>query len=72
MTVWIVYAHPEWADAKKTAESARTPPFLLEHHYVRTKVIRIATASERPSVGPDRARDNEPARILWPPGQYEA
>jgi hypothetical protein len=54
------------------AESPRTPPFLLDHYYVRTKVIRTATASERPSVGPGRARDNEPARIpLWPPGQYE-
>ena len=50
----------------------RTPPFLLEHYYVRTKVIRTATASERPSAGSDRARDNEPARIpLWPPGQHE-
>ena len=40
--------------------------------YVQTKVIRTATASERPSVGPGRARDNEPARIpLWPPGQHE-
>src|SRR6266850_503395 len=27
------------------------------------RVIRRATASERPSVGPGRARDNEPARI---------
>ena len=39
------------------AESERTPPSLLEHYYVRTKVIRKATASERPSVGPGRARD---------------
>ncbi len=54
------------------AEPSRTPPFLLEQHYVRTKVIRTATASERPSVGPGRARDIEPARIpLWPPGQHE-
>ena len=30
----------------------RTPPFLLEHYDIRTKVIRTATASERPSVGP--------------------
>jgi len=34
------------------------------------EVIRTATASERPSVGPGRARDNEPARIplmaSWP------
>jgi hypothetical protein len=58
---------------KKMAESGRTPPFLLEHNSVRTKVIRTATASERPSVGPGRARDNEPARIpQWPPGQHEA
>src|SRR6185436_5430537 len=50
---------------------SRTPPFLLEH-YVRTKVIRTATASERPSVGHGRARSDELARIpLWPPGQYE-
>ena len=40
--------------------------------YVQTKVIRTATASERPSVGPGRARDDKPARIpLWPPGQHE-
>ena len=32
---------------------------------MQTKVIRTATASERPSVGPGRARDNEPARILY-------
>ncbi len=39
---------------------------------VRTKVIRTATASERPSVGLGCARGNEPARIpLWPPSQYE-
>jgi hypothetical protein len=57
---------------KKTAEPARTPPFLLEHYSIRTKVIRTATASERPSVGPGHARDYEPARIpLWPPGQHE-
>jgi hypothetical protein len=42
---------------KKLAESLRTPPFLLEHYDIRTKVIRTATASERPSVGPGRARD---------------
>src|SRR5262245_44281508 len=54
------------------AEPLRTPPFLLEH-YVRNKAIRTATASERPSVGPGRARGYEPARIpLWPPGQHEA
>jgi len=41
----------------KTAEPARTPPFQLEHYPIRTKVIRTATASERPSVGPGRARD---------------
>jgi hypothetical protein len=36
------------------------------------KVVRVATASERPSVGPGRARGDEPARILlWHPGQYE-
>jgi len=50
----------------------RTPPFLLEHYPIRTKVVRTATASERPSVGPGRARDDKPARIpLWPPGQHE-
>ena len=26
------------ATIKKTAESSRTPPFLLEHSYLRTKV----------------------------------
>src|SRR6202521_4260530 len=46
---------------------------LLEHNYPRTKVVRAATASERPSVGHGRARSNEPARTpLGPPGQYEA
>jgi hypothetical protein len=45
---------------------------LLEHHYLRTKAVRAATASERPSAGPDRARGNKPARIpQWHPGQYE-
>jgi hypothetical protein len=34
------------------AESARTPPFLPEHYYRRTKAVRAATASERPSIGP--------------------
>jgi hypothetical protein len=54
------------------AEPSRTPPFLLAHHYSRTKVFRIAVASKRPSVGLGRARDNQPARIpLWPPGQHE-
>jgi hypothetical protein len=48
---------------EKTAESKGTPPFLLEHYYLRTKAIRTATASERPSVGLDRARGNESARI---------
>jgi hypothetical protein len=46
---------------------------LLKHHYPRTKVVRAATALERPSVGHGRARGNEPARTpLGPPGQYEA
>ena len=41
---------------------------LLEHNYLRTKAVRAATASKRPSVGPDRTRGNEPARILlWHP-----
>ena len=36
------------------------------------KVVRLATASERPSVGPGRARGDEPARIpQGHPGQYE-
>jgi hypothetical protein len=30
------------AVAKKMAEPTRTPPSLLEHYYVRTKVIRTA------------------------------
>ncbi len=39
---------------------------------LRTKAVRTATASERPSVGLGRARGNEPARIpQWHPGQYE-
>lgn len=37
-------------------ESSRTPPFLLEHRYLQTKVICTATASKRPSVGLGRAR----------------
>jgi len=58
---------------KEKAESAGTPPFLPEHDYLRTKAVRAATTSERPSVGPDRARGIEPARIpQWHPGQYEA
>ncbi len=45
---------------------------LLMHYYLRTKAVRVATASERPSVGPGRARGDGPARILlWHPGQYE-
>src|SRR5688500_5669696 len=38
------------------AEPSRTPPFLLEHLRA-DKDSRTATASERPSVGPGRARD---------------
>jgi hypothetical protein len=54
------------------AESPRTPPFLLELRYLRTKAVRAATASERPSVGPGRARGKEPARIPHRhPGLYE-
>ena len=46
---------------------------LLKHNYARNKVVRAATALERPSVGHGRARGNEPARTpLGPPGQYEA
>src|SRR5882757_1630273 len=62
---------------KKTAESGRTPPFparalLHTDQGYAPRVIRTATASERPSVGPGRARGVEPARIpLWPPGQHE-
>ena len=43
---------------KETAEPSRASPFLLKHFYRRIKVIRIATALERPSVGHGRARDN--------------
>jgi hypothetical protein len=55
----------------------RSPPGLrhplLEHNYPRTKVVRTATASERPSVGHGRARGNEPARTsLGASDQYEA
>ncbi len=38
------------------AESVRTPPFLLERHYLQTKIICTATTSKRPSVGLGRAR----------------
>src|SRR5882757_5021594 len=62
---------------KKTAESGRTPPFparalLHTDQGYAPQLIRTATASERPSVGPGRARGVEPARIpLRPPGQHE-
>jgi hypothetical protein len=46
------------APRKKTAKPLRTSPFLLKRFYMRTKVIRIATAWKRPSVGHGRARDN--------------
>jgi hypothetical protein len=32
------------------AEPSRTPPFLLEHFYVWIKILRTATALERPSL----------------------
>jgi hypothetical protein len=38
------------------AEPGWAPPFLLECHYLQTKVICTATASKRPSVGLGRAR----------------
>jgi hypothetical protein len=46
------------ARRKKTAKPLRTSPFLLKRFYKRTKVIRIATAWKRPSVGHGRARDH--------------
>jgi hypothetical protein len=45
------------AAQKKTAKPLRASPFLLKRFYMRTKVIRIATAWKRPSVGYGRARD---------------
>jgi hypothetical protein len=67
-----IYCAALRAHKEKMAESARTPPFLPEHYYLRTKAARAATASERPSIGLDRARGNEPARIpLLYRGQHE-
>ena len=40
------------AHHKKMAEPSRTPPFLPECDYGRTKVVRGVAASERPSIGP--------------------
>jgi hypothetical protein len=37
---------------QKMAEPARTPPFLPESDYLRTKLVRTATTLERPSTGP--------------------
>jgi hypothetical protein len=34
----------------KMAESARTPPSLLEHSNIQTQIIRMATASKRPAI----------------------
>lgn len=36
---------------KKMAEPPWTPPFLLDHQGLRTRVVRTATASKRPSAG---------------------
>jgi hypothetical protein len=45
---------------------------LLEHYYLRTKVVRVATASERPSVGlGSRAWQRACAHPQWHSGQYE-
>jgi hypothetical protein len=41
---------------KKTAKPLRASPFLLKRFYTRTKVIRAATALERPAVGYGRTR----------------
>ena len=51
---FLRYADPEALSGapKKMAEPARTPPFLPERRYLRTKAVRTATASERPSIGP--------------------
>ena len=39
----------------------------------RIHMIRTTTAAKRPTIGPGRARDVEPARVhLWPLRQYEA
>jgi len=52
VTIAAHEAGPRGSGYEKTAESARTPPFLLDRCLLRTKVIRTATESERPSVGP--------------------
>ena len=54
---------------KKMAEPPWTPPFLLECHYLQTKVICTATASKRPAVGPGRARGESlraSSTAVWP------
>src|ERR1700722_14894526 len=77
-TINSVFGKSERAELRPAERrKRRSPPGLrhplLEHNYPRTKVVRAATASERPSVGHSRARSNEPARTpLGPPGQYEA
>jgi hypothetical protein len=53
------------------AEPVKTPPFLPEHYWVRNKVVRTATTSKRPSVGPGRARGICLRASLWTCGLYE-
>ncbi len=77
-TINAVFGKSERAELRPAERrKRRSPPGLrhplLEHNYQRTKVVRAATASERPSVGHGRARGNQPARTpLGPPDQYEA
>jgi len=54
------------------AESVKTPPFLPEHHYLRTKAVRVATASKRPSVGlRSHAWQRACAHPPWHSSRYE-
>jgi len=63
---------------RKTAESTRTPPFLLEHYYVRTKATRPGVIRTANCIGAS-IRWNPIAHVtislpripLWPPGQHE-
>jgi hypothetical protein len=48
---------------KKTAESSRTPPFLPEHHCLRTKAVRLRNYIGASIHWTDRTRGNEPARV---------
>ena len=53
------------------AEPSRAPPFLLESHYLQTKIICTATASKRPPLDSVARVAKACARPLRPSGRYE-